>query len=60
MWVFDTQVLQELLPFVIIESLMMEKTSKITMSNHQPIPTVPNNHIPLCHISMVLEHLQGQ
>ena len=25
----------------------------------QPTPTVPTAHIPQCHISMVLEHLQG-
>jgi len=38
------------------ESLRLEKTSKITKSNRQPIPT---NHIPQCHIYMFLEHLPG-
>jgi len=29
-------------------------------SNRQPIPIIPTDHIPQCHISMVLEHLHGQ
>ena len=41
-----------------IESLRLEKTSKITKSSCQFIPTMPTNHVPQCHISMVLEHLQ--
>ena len=44
----------------ITESLRLEKTSKITKSNHQPIPTMPINHVPQCHISTILEVLQGQ
>jgi len=43
-----------------IESLRLEKTSKVTQSNHQPTPTMPTNHVPQCHIRMVPEHLQGQ
>jgi len=42
----------------ITESLRLEKTSKIPKSNHHPTPTMPTDHIPHCHISMVLEHLQ--
>ena len=41
----------------IIESLRLEETNMITKLNHQPIPTVPNNHVPQGHISIV--HLQG-
>ena len=40
----------------ITELLRLEKTSKIP----QPTPTMPAPHIPQCHITMVLEHLQGQ
>ena len=33
------------------------------LSDHQvqpqPIPTVPTDHVPKCHIPAVLEHLQG-
>ena len=43
----------------IIESLRLEKTSKIIQPNHQPIPTMPLSHFPQCHIHTVLEHLQG-
>ena len=32
--------------FVITESLRLEKISKIIRPNHQPIPTIPLNHIP--------------
>jgi len=42
------------------ESLQLEKTTKITQSNHQPTPTMPTNHIPRCHIHTALEHLQGR
>ena len=38
---------------------MLEKISRILYSNCQPIPTMPANHIPQCHISSVPEHLQG-
>ena len=30
-----------------------------TLSSNPPHPTVPTDHIPQCHISMALEHLQG-
>lgn len=40
----------------IIELLMLEKTSEITDSNCQPIPTIPT----MSHISVLLEHLQGR
>jgi len=43
--------------FRITESWRLEKTPKITTSN--PIPTMPTDHVPQCHISMALEHLQG-
>jgi len=33
-----------------MESLRLEKTSKITQSNHQPILTVPTDRVPQCHI----------
>ena len=33
---------------------MLEKTSKIIQSNHQPIPTMPSNSIPQCDLSMFL------
>ena len=40
----------------IIESLRLEKSSKIPKSN----PSPPHHaHIPQCHISVALEHLQG-
>ena len=44
---------------VFVESLRLEETTKITKSipSHPPIPT---DHIPQCHISIFLEHLQGQ
>jgi len=42
------------------ESLRLEKTTKTTESNHQPASTMPTDHIPQCHISTVLEHLQRQ
>ena len=38
---------------------MMEKTTKIIQSNHQPILNMPTDHIPQCHIHTALEHLQG-
>jgi len=44
----------------ITDSLRLEKTSKITKSNHQPIPTMPTNHVLQCHISMFIGHAQGQ
>ena len=43
----------------IIEILRLEKTSKITQSNHQPVLTMPTKHVPQCHIHVVSEHLQG-
>ena len=44
----------------IIESLRLEKTSKIIKTNRQHITTMPTNHIPQCHNSTFLEHLQRQ
>ena len=44
----------------IIESLRLEKTSHLTNYSHQPTPTVHTAHVPQCHISTALEHLQGQ
>ena len=43
-----------------VESLRLEKTTKIIQFNHQPITILTNNHVPQCHIYMVLECLQGQ
>jgi len=40
-----------------IESLRLEKTAKITTSNHQP--TMPTHLVPQCCISTALEDLQG-
>ena len=34
----------------ITASLRLEKTSKITKSNHQPMTTTPTNHVPQHHI----------
>ena len=42
----------------IIESLKLEKPTKIIQSNHQPIPTMPSNSIPQCDLSMFSEYLQ--
>ena len=33
-----------------MESLRLEKTTRITKSNHQPTPTVPTKHVPQCNI----------
>ena len=41
------------------ESLKLEKTNKIINSNPNH-PTVPSDHLPQCHISMVLEHFHGR
>lgn len=43
-----------------LESQRLEKITKITMSNHQPTPPMPISHVPQCHISTLLEGLQGQ
>ena len=43
-----------------MESLRLEKTPKITQSKHQPIPIMPTDHVPQCHIHTVLEHLHGR
>jgi len=40
------------------ESLWWEKTSRIPRANLNPWD-MPTDHIPKCHISTVLEHLQG-
>jgi len=50
-----------LLPF--IESLRLEKTSKIIKFNHQPITTVSANpcpEVPHLHVYMFFEHLQWE
>lgn len=44
----------------IIESLSLEKNSRVIQSNHQPILTLPTIHASQCHISMIFGHLQGQ
>ena len=44
----------------ITELLRLAKITKITQSNHQPIPTMPTAHVPQCHIHTALEHLQGR
>jgi len=43
----------------IIDSLRLEKTTKIIESNCQPIATVPLSHVPQCHIYPFLENLQN-
>jgi len=43
----------------IIESLRLEKTSKIIKSYHQPITTRPARPCPKCHVYMFFEPLQG-
>ena len=42
---------------VITESLRLERTSKITKSNHPPPRLL--NHVPKCHVYTVFEPLQG-
>lgn len=37
----------------------LEKTTKGFEYNCQPNPTMPTNHVPSCHILMVLEHFLG-
>jgi len=37
-----------------MESLRLEKSSKIKSN-----PIMPTNHVPQCHVSMVLDPLQG-
>lgn len=45
----------------ITEPLRLAKTSKITKSNHPPMPTFPLSYVPpQCHINTLLEHLQEQ
>ena len=44
----------------IIESPRLEKTSKIIQSNHAPTTNISLlNHVPQCHISTALNHLQA-
>jgi len=45
--------------FIESESLRLGKTTKIITSNHQLILTMPTDHVSRCHISMILEYLQG-
>jgi len=42
-----------------VESFRSEKSTKIISSNHQPITTMPTNHVPGCDIYPFLENLQG-
>jgi len=44
----------------IIQSLWLEKATKIIKPNCQPNPTMPADHVPQCRIPTVLEHLQRQ
>ena len=48
-----TDLRPDLMPYRIIEPFRLEKTSKIP---NQPL----HAHIPQCHISVVLEHLEGR
>ena len=41
-----------------IELLRLEKTFKTIKSKCQPIPTMPTDHVPRCHIYSFLKHLQ--
>ena len=42
-----------------IESLRLEKTSRIIKSNRQPITTMPTGHICQCHICPFLEKVKA-
>ena len=42
-----------------IESLRLEKTTKLSSPTINPSPPCPLNHITQCHIYPLLEHLQG-
>jgi len=44
----------------ITEPLRLKRSSKIIQSNREPIPTMSTDHIPWCHTSTVLGHLQVQ
>jgi len=44
----------------ITESLWLEKSSQILWSNQQPIPTMPTDHVPHCHIHTVPGRLEGR
>ena len=56
----DNSKLIESLNHRIIASSMLEKTSKITQSNHPPTTNIsPLNHFTQYNIKMFLEHLQG-
>jgi len=51
---------QDFMKLIIIETLQLEKSTKITKSNPKPSMLCPPNHVPQCHINSFLEHLQGQ
>lgn len=38
-------------------SFIKSQPTKITKFNHQPISTIPTNHVPQCHIYPLLENL---
>jgi len=40
-----------------VETLMLEKTFEIAKSNTTH-PTMPTDHVPQCHVSTFLEHLE--
>ena len=44
----------------ITEPLRLKKTSEVTQSNNQPIPTIPTYHVPQCHICPFPEPLKGR
>ena len=60
----DTDLLEDgfsypkLVSHLFIESLRLEKTSKVTQSGCLLIPTTSTSHFSHGHISTVLEHLQ--
>ena len=59
-WMLYIIGLREYVCWAIIESLRLETNTKIAKSNYSPIATTSTDHVPHCHISTVLEHLQGQ
>jgi len=59
-WLRCSQLLEQAhLAFRSVESFGLEKPTKSTKSNATH-PTVPTDHVPRCHISMVLDHPQGR
>jgi len=43
----------------VLHSFFMESL-RLEMPSNPTHPTVPTDHVPQCHIFMVLKHLQGQ